>query len=360
MGSTALDACLHAALLKGHAEQGRQSVADDRNDDLDHKDTITILTRVLHLHHAETVRHACRVAEIAHAIAIKMGLDPAHAESVRTAGLLHDIGKIMVSREGILDSRAPLTETDWQCIKEHPQAGYDVLSTVEWPSPIPDIVFQHHERMDGTGYPAGRRGDAILLEARILAVADALDARAHRQDQTAECGIAVALAHLRDNSGTLYDAAVVKTCCEIFEDPAASPSAPRADSGARPCTTVLVIDDEPAMGRSIERSLLGLNGVVVSVAADGASGLDIARRTTPGMILLDIRMPGMDGMDVLRELQTEPETESIPVVMLTAVDDRETMRAALVAGVEDYLTKPVPPDWLREVVARRLSPQQHR
>jgi len=359
MGATALEACLRAAVADATLRQRVRSIVKAKLETQCRK-TITMVTRALHLHHPATVEHSLRVAEIAHAIALRLGVSEAHAEAIRIAGRLHDAGKIMLSSDGILDSNEPLLERDWARIKEHSQAAYDILSSVEWPWPVLDIVIQHHERMDGSGYPAGLRGDAIMIEARILSVADAFDARAHRRDRTEEFGIDVALAHLRDNSGTLYDAAVVKTCCEIFEDPAASATTPRADSGARACTTVLVIDDEPAMGRSIERSLLGLNGVVVSVAGDGASGLDIARRTTPGMILLDIRMPGMDGMEVLRLLKTEPQTEPIPVVMLTAVDDRETMRAALVAGVEDYLTKPVPPDWLREVVARRLSPQQHR
>lgn len=354
MRATALEACLRAAVANSRFRQRVRSTVEAKQA-AQCLTTVSMLIRTLHMHHPTTVEHSLRVAEIAHATACRMGLSETHAAALRAAGMLHDIGKIMLSPAGILDSKDSLSERDWDRIREHSLAGYDILASVEWPWPVADIVFQHHERMDGTGYPAGRQGDAIMLEARILAVADAFDARAHRRDRSNESGIDAALAHLRDGSGTLYDAGVVDACCAIFDKPVAS-AAPGAAPVSPARRSLLLIDDEPAMGRSIQRALLGLKDVVVTFATDGAYGLEMARRTTPDMIFLDIRMPGMDGIQVLRELKTASETKSIPVVMLTGVDDRETIRAALVGGAEDYLTKPVRPDWLHETVAQRLTP----
>ena len=116
---------------------------------------------------------------------------------------------------------------------------------------------------------------------------------------------------------------------------------------------VLVIDDDPAWGAAVVRSLAVVPGIVVATATDGAVGLDLARRQPPDLILLDIRMPGRDGFDVLRDLKRTPETRGVSVIMVTAVEDAESRQAAMAAEAEDYLTKPVLPDRLRDLVSNR-------
>lgn len=123
--------------------------------------------------------------------------------------------------------------------------------------------------------------------------------------------------------------------------------------GAARARRVLVIDDDPAWGTSVIRSLAGVPGIEVAAATDGVAGLDFARRQPPDLILLDILMPGRNGFDVLRDLKQAPETRDVSVVMVTAVDDAESRQTAMTAEAEAYLTKPVPPDRLRDLVSSR-------
>lgn len=351
LNDIALEACLQVVVC--HRTRPKDRTPDAATMAEHYANTTKLVARALHLHHPPTIEHGWRVAEIATAIAHRLGLSDQHVAAVRAAGIMHDIGKIALSVDDILDHKGKLSQRDWRAIKEHPQASYDVISSIRWPWPVADIVFQHHERMDGSGYPAGRRGETIMLEARILAVADAFDARSQRGDQVGAFGSEAALKHLREGRGALYDPAVVDACCELFSKQPA-PVQAGIERVPRLSISVLVIDDEPAMGRSIARALLGLKEVAITFALDGASGLEMAYRHSPGLILLDIRMPGMSGLDVLRRLKEEPQTSSIPVVILTALDDSATIRAALLAQADDYLTKPVNPETLSELVASRV------
>ncbi|MGD9344406.1 MAG: HD domain-containing phosphohydrolase [Candidatus Aminicenantes bacterium] len=164
-----------------------------------------------------TAGHQRRVTQLACALAEKMGLPTDVQEGVRMAGDLHDIGKIYVPAE-ILSKPGKLSEAEYNIIKTHSQVGYDILKTIEFPWPIADIVLQHHERMDGSGYPAGLRGDDILLEARILAVADVIEAMATHRPYRPALSIEDALEEISEHKGKLYDLQVVEACLEIFEE----------------------------------------------------------------------------------------------------------------------------------------------
>ena len=133
------------------------------------------------------------------------------------AASIHDIGKLSVPAE-ILSKPGKLTETEFSLIKEHSKKGYEILKNVESAWPLAEIVYQHHERMDGSGYPRNLKGDAILMEARILAVADVVEAMASHRPYRPTLGIDAALKEIEDNRGVLYDADVVDVCLRLFRE----------------------------------------------------------------------------------------------------------------------------------------------
>ncbi len=133
------------------------------------------------------------------------------------AGSIHDLGKISVPAE-ILSKPTKLTEIEFALIKAHSQYGYEILKAVESPWPLADMVLQHHERMDGSGYPQGLKGEAILLEARILAVADVVESISSHRPYRPGHGIAAALEEIEQNAGVLYDRNVVEACLRLFRE----------------------------------------------------------------------------------------------------------------------------------------------
>lgn len=164
-----------------------------------------------------TAGHQRRVADLAHAIAREMGLSNDQVNGIAAAGFIHDIGKISVPSE-ILAKPGRISETELALVKNHPQIGYDILKTIEFPWPIAQTVLQHHERMNGSGYPSGLSGDGILLEARILAVADVVEAMASHRPYRAALGVSEALEEILGNKGTLYDPDVVDACVRLLTE----------------------------------------------------------------------------------------------------------------------------------------------
>jgi putative nucleotidyltransferase with HDIG domain len=164
-----------------------------------------------------TAGHQQRVAELACAIAKKMGLDEEQIETINVAGILHDIGKIYVPAE-ILSRPSKLNEIEMNMIRAHAQVGCDILEALELPWSISPIVLQHHERMDGSGYPAGISNGDILIEARILAVADVVEAMSSHRPYRPSLGMDAALNEIQQNRGKLYDPDVVDVCLTLFEE----------------------------------------------------------------------------------------------------------------------------------------------
>jgi HD-GYP domain-containing protein (c-di-GMP phosphodiesterase class II) len=154
---------------------------------------------------------------LAHAIASEMGLPEEQIEGIRVAGMIHDIGKISVPAQ-ILSKPGELNSLEYGLIQQHPRIGYDLLKTIDFPWPVAQIVLQHHERMDGSGYPAGLSGDEIMLEARILAVADVVAAMTSHRPYRATLGLDKALEEISQNRGVLYDAEVVDACLKLFTE----------------------------------------------------------------------------------------------------------------------------------------------
>ncbi|MFQ6094406.1 MAG: HD domain-containing phosphohydrolase, partial [bacterium] len=179
-------------------------------------EVVNALASAIKTRNPYTAGHQRRVTQLACAIAEEMGLSEEQIEGIRVAGLIHDIGKINVPFE-ILSNPDGLTEFEYSIIKAHPRIGYDILKTVEFPWPVAEIVLQHHERLDGSGYPQGLSGEGIMLEARILGVADVVDAMTSHQPYRPALGIYKALEEISQNRGVLYDPGVVGACLKLFK-----------------------------------------------------------------------------------------------------------------------------------------------
>jgi len=179
--------------------------------------TIQVLVSALESKDPYTAGHQAKSANLACAIAKEMGLDKEIIEGIRMAGIIHDIGKISVPAE-ILTKPSKLTDIEFLLVKEHAQSGYEMLKDVESPWPLAQIVYQHHERMDGSGYPRKLKGEEIILEARILSVADVVEAMASHRPYRASLGIEAALAEIEKNRGILYDSVVADACLRLFQE----------------------------------------------------------------------------------------------------------------------------------------------
>lgn len=178
--------------------------------------TVNALGSALSKRDPYTAGHQQRVSQLACFIARKIMLSEEQVEGLRVAGLLHDIGKIYVPAE-ILSKPGRLTESEFNIMKTHPQVGYDILKTVEFPWPVALTILQHHERLNGSGYPDGLSGEAIILEAKILGVADVVEAMSSHRPYRPALGLDKALKEISTNRAILYDPRVVDICLLIFE-----------------------------------------------------------------------------------------------------------------------------------------------
>ena len=182
------------------------------------EDTVHALASVTESRDPFTAGHQNRVASLAYGIGYNIFLKSHEsAEALYLAGLVHDIGKVAVPIE-ILSKPTDLTDLEMNIIKTHPKVGYDILKNIDFPWPIAQAVLQHHERLDGSGYPRGLRGTDIMMEARILGVADVVEAICYPRSYRAALTIEQAMEEMTKNKGTLYDAAVVDVCMSIFKE----------------------------------------------------------------------------------------------------------------------------------------------
>jgi PAS domain S-box-containing protein len=164
-----------------------------------------------------TAGHQRRVADLAHAIAVEMNLKSEQIDGVRMASMIHDIGKISIPSE-ILTKPTQLTNLEFNLIKTHPVSGYNILKDIELPWPIARIVLEHHERIDGSGHPNGLKGEQILLESRIIAIADVVEAISSHRPYRAAFGIDAGLDEITKNRGILYDPDLVDACLRLFRE----------------------------------------------------------------------------------------------------------------------------------------------
>jgi HD-GYP domain-containing protein (c-di-GMP phosphodiesterase class II) len=178
-----------------------------------------------------TVGHQRRVSQIACSIGREMGLSEDRLRDLRMAGTLHDLGKFAIP-SGLLSKPGKLTSQEFALIKTHPQVAYNILEPVSLPGNTAQIILQHHERLNGSGYPQGLKGEEILLEARILGVADVLEAMCSHRPYRPSLGLDETLDELTRNKGILYDTAVVETCLKLYGQDQPAPR--QASSGPAP------------------------------------------------------------------------------------------------------------------------------
>lgn len=181
------------------------------------EDTVLAFANIVELRDPYTSGHQARVADLASSIARHMGLADDQVQAIHLASIVHDLGKIKIPAE-ILSKPGLLSDIEFQFIKTHAQAGYDILKDISFPWPIAQTVLQHHERLDGSGYPQGLKGDAILLEARIISVADVVEAMSSHRPYRAGLGIEAALDEITSFRGSSFDSQVVDACLSLFRE----------------------------------------------------------------------------------------------------------------------------------------------
>jgi PAS domain S-box-containing protein/putative nucleotidyltransferase with HDIG domain len=177
--------------------------------------TVSAIATIVETRDPYTAGHQRRVADLARTIATAMGLAADQIDGIRMAASIHDIGKISVPAE-ILSKPTKLRGTESELIKDHSQAGYEILKDIDFPWPIARIVLEHHERINGSGYPKGLKGKEILIESKIITVADVVEAIASHRPYRPALGIDIALEEIVSNKGVFYDPEVVDACLRVF------------------------------------------------------------------------------------------------------------------------------------------------
>jgi len=179
--------------------------------------TIEAIAKTMETRDPYTAGHEQRVAELACAIGDEIGLSPDRMEGLKMAGMVHDLGKVSIP-VAILSKPGRISKIELELIKTHSVTGYEILKEIKFPWPIALMVLQHHERIDGSGYPYGIMGDALLLESRILAVADVVEAMSSHRPYRPALGIEASLAEIEGKKGVLYDKGVVDVCLRLFRE----------------------------------------------------------------------------------------------------------------------------------------------
>ena len=177
---------------------------------------VSALSASVEMRDPYTAGHQDRVAQIAAAIAIQLHLESSEVDAIELAARIHDLGKLSVPSE-ILTRPGRLSDAEMQVVRVHSQAGFDLLKKVDFPEHVAEMVLQHHERLDGSGYPNGLVGEQIAMGSRIIAVADVVESMASRRPYRAALGLDVALDEVKRGSGSIYDADVVEACMRVVE-----------------------------------------------------------------------------------------------------------------------------------------------
>lgn len=205
-----IERCASRSMQQREREQSQKSMFEALTN------TIAVLSRAVELRDPFTNGHQKRVSELAVAIANEMGLPSDHVLGIKFGALIHDVGKMAIPAELLITSRR-LTEAEMAIVRTHPAVGSRIVSEAEFPWPVATMILQHHERLDGSGYPAGLTDAEILLDAKIIAVADVVEAMASHRPHRPALGIEAALAEINDKRGILYDPAAVDACIRVIQ-----------------------------------------------------------------------------------------------------------------------------------------------
>lgn len=181
------------------------------------EDIANIITKIVEIRDPYSIGHQGRVSKLATAIAREMKLPKRKIDGIRFASLIHDVGKVNLPTE-IVSRPGKLFEVEFNLIKNHPNIGYEILKNIDLPWPIAKIVLQHHEKINGSGYPQGLKGDEILLEAKILCVADVIEAMSSYKSYRPAVSMDKCLKEIIKNRNILFDSEVVNACVKIFKE----------------------------------------------------------------------------------------------------------------------------------------------
>jgi putative nucleotidyltransferase with HDIG domain len=181
------------------------------------EDIIEVITKIVEIRDLYLVGHQEKVSKLATKIAQEMGITPDKIEGIRISSLVHDIGKISLPTE-ILNRPNKLIDIELALIKNHPQIAYDILKTINFPWPVAEIILQHHEMINGSGYPNKLKNNETLIEAKIIAVADVIEAMSSNRPYRSAHSIEEALEEISRNKGILYDPEIVDVCITLFKE----------------------------------------------------------------------------------------------------------------------------------------------
>ncbi|MCB2193368.1 MAG: PAS domain S-box protein [Deltaproteobacteria bacterium] len=295
--------------------------------------TTMALTNMVDSRDPYTSGHSQRVAELAGKVAAHMGMGSDDLEGIKYCGLLHDIGKGAIPLD-ILNRPGRLTEHELGIIREHPTTAYRILENISFPWPVARVVYEHHERIDGSGYPQGLTGDQTHPWAKLLAVCDVVEAMTSHRPYRPAHSMHDAFAVLKEGAGTLFDSEIVKAAVEALS------------SDDR---RVMVVDDDHGV-LNVYTSFLKRAGMEVFSYDDPKLALEAFEKNPTSILVTDLKMPGINGLEVLKEAKRiKPNVE---VVVVTGHGDKESVVAAMRMGASDYLEKPVQMAELQNAVER--------
>lgn len=282
-----------------------------------------------------TAGHSKGLAELATNIAGKMGMNKEEIQGLWICALLHDIGKAVIP-SGILNKPGRLSEHEWGIIRQHPKTAHEVLRRIPFPWPVAEVVYQHHERLDGSGYPRGLKGDDIHSWARILAVADVVDAMGNHRPYRPAFRLQDVLDEVNRGNGNLFDKRIVNICASLL-----------SEEDKR----VLVAEDDPAVLQLLGEFLHRL-GWEAEGFEDPRLALQAFEKRPFPVVITDLNMPGMDGLELLRKVrEIQPASK---VVVITGYPGKEETVQALRLGACDFLEKPLDLQAVKATVANSM------
>jgi putative two-component system response regulator len=283
-----------------------------------------------------TVGHSKNVAALSGGIAGEMGIDENDREGLWISAMLHDIGKVSIS-EGILSKPGTLTKHEWGLIREHPTTAYQILRHVPFPWPIAEVIHQHHERLDGSGYPLGIKEQLIHPWARILAVTDVVDAMMSHRPYRPKLSVHDTINELLQGRNTLYDGAIVDICIRLLR---------------RQASRILILDDDIDLV-DVLAGTLRLRGFDVSGFHSPRQALEAFAKDPFPFVITDLWMPEMNGLEVMRRInRIEPTTR---VILISGAGEKEHVLEAMRLGAADFLEKPFDMDHFGSVVSKVMK-----
>lgn len=304
--------------------------------------TITALAEAVDAKDRYTSGHSKRVAEYSRRIAARMGKSKEEQEEIYWAGLLHDVGKIRVPND-IINKVGKLTEDEYDIIKIHPVTGYHILNGVSGYNDIGIGAKYHHERYDGKGYPNGLEGTRIPEVARILGVADSYDAMTSDRSYRKALPQDVVREEIIRGKGNQFDPDIADIMLEMMAED--------TDYQMRQLDTmqreILVVDDDPVNARIIGHMMKDEPMYEIIPACSGHEALEILAEYSIDLIMLDVKMPDMDGLETLQKIR---EKYRMPVVLMTGDKTLDTSSGFAALGCDDYITKPFHQLMIKEVV----------